>query len=274
LYVPGDQPNKLAKATERGADAVIADLEDAVGPDRKEDGVETVAAWLADADPLTRTELWVRLGLERAREDLPRLVVPALDGLVLPKAEHPDELDELDRMLTTTEHVQAHRERGVHVAPLIESARGMLQALALTQAPRVRHLGMGEADLVADLGLEPSVDEHELAHARSTVVSASAAGELPGPTAATSTDFRDTDGLRASTERLRRFGFRARSAIHPAQVPVIAEVFTPHEADVAHARAVVDAYEGSEEGVATGPDGRMIDRAVARAARDILSRAR
>ncbi len=113
--------------------------------------------------------------------------------------------------------------------------------------------------------------------ARSSLVVASAAADLDPPTAPVSTDFRDLESLRDDTVALRRLGFGARSAIHPAQLDVINEVFTPTTAELERARELVALFEESlahGDGVCTGPDGRMVDEAVVRSARRTLARSR
>lgn len=159
------------------------------------------------------------------------------------------------------------------VSPLVESAAGLLAAAQLATAPRVTHVQLGEADLTADLGLDPDDDGTELLFARSTVVTASAAAGIQPPLGPVSTDFRDLTAFRAGTERLRRLGFAGRACIHPSQVPVVDEVFRPSRAAVDAARDVVERLAGAGNGVALDSGGRMIDEAVARQARRVLSAA-
>lgn len=121
--------------------------------------------------------------------------------------------------------------------------------------------------------MRPSDSREELAPLRLQVVLASAAAGIGAPVGPTSTDFRDLLALRASTEALLRAGFRARTAIHPAQIPVINEVFSPSPEEVAQARRLVEAFEQSPAGAMTDADGRMADVAVVRSARELLSRA-
>jgi len=161
--------------------------------------------------------------------------------------------------------------------PLVESAEALLQLAELARHPHVLRLAVGEADLAADLRLRPSPGEPELLPIRLQVVVASAAAGLEAPIGAVATDFRDLDALRASTRGLADLGFRARSAIHPAQVAVInggADAARERGGAGAPARRAVQDVRRRREGATTGEDGRMVDAAVIRSARETLAHAR
>jgi citrate lyase subunit beta / citryl-CoA lyase len=155
---------------------------------------------------------------------------------------------------------------------LIESALGLELALEIARShERVAGISLGEADLAADLGVR---DEAGLLYARSRIVSASRAAGLPGPVQSVYTRVNDLDGLRRSTEEGKNMGFVGRSAIHPSQVPIINEVFTPTEDEVAEAQELLDRLEGEAEsgtGAFVLEDGRFVDRAVVESARRTLT---
>lgn len=268
LYVPGDAPDKLGKALGRGADALIVDLEDAVPPAGKDAARAAVRAWLDAAEP-GPVEIWVRVNPGELREADIRAVAasPRLTGLVLAKVETAGELDVVDALLT---EIGADR---LPVVPLLESAAAVLRAPRIAAAPRVARLQVGEADLRADTGITPGDDERELLWVRSQVVLASAAAGIDPPVAPVSTDFRDLDALRASTLGLARLGYVGRACIHPAQIAVVNEVFTPADDEVAWARDLVTRFEAAGTGVLLDSSGRMVDEAVVRQARRILGRA-
>ncbi|WP_106398851.1 HpcH/HpaI aldolase/citrate lyase family protein [Actinocorallia populi] len=274
LYVPGDAADKLAKALTRGADELIVDLEDAVPPSGKEAARATVASWLGGLAGPTAPRLWLRINPgEQGREDLRAVAAPGLAGVCVAKAEDPADLAALDALLTRLE-----AERGITVPlrliPLLESGEALFRARELARAPRVVRLQLGEADLAADLGVTPSPDGRELLWARSQTVAASAAAKIEPPIAPVSTDFRDPDALRESTRALRRLGFWGRACIHPAQIPVVHEVFTPTEEETARAEDVLARYEealAAGSGVCLDARGRLIDEAVVRSARRLLS---
>jgi citrate lyase subunit beta/citryl-CoA lyase len=279
LYVPGDQTGKLQHALGSGADAIIADLEDAVAPSAKANARRTVADWLATQLDSDHPELWVRVNTagRLLADDVQAAVGPAVTGICLPKTHTPEQLRSLGELLGATERQAGLAEGAIKVVPLLESAAGILSARAIAQEPRVWQLGLGELDLCAEVGIQPSADERELLSIRVQVVLASAAAGLARPIGPVSTDFRDLVALRGSTEALRRVGFGSRWAIHPAQVPVINETFTPTPEQLEAARRLVERYEGALDqgiGVCVDEDGQMVDEAVVRAARRTLARAR
>ncbi len=261
LYVPGDRPDRFAKAAASGADAIILDLEDGVAASAKDTAREAVAEWLAAEGNDCPAEVWVRINSgERAEGDLAAV---GRTRVLVPKAE----VTALTRATATASAVGA----------LIETANGWLDCRAIAAVAGVERLSIGEADLTAELGIDPSADEHELWPLRMTVVAASAAAGIAAPTGPVSTAVRDLDGLRASTELLRRAGFAARACIHPDQVPIVNEVFTPTEEELARASALVARYDESlaaGSGVCIDESGRMIDEAVVRPARRLLARRR
>jgi citrate lyase subunit beta / citryl-CoA lyase len=279
LYVPGDQADKLQHALGSGADAIIADLEDAVAPSAKANARRTVADWLATQLDGDHPELWVRVNASARllADDLHAAVGPAVTGICLPKTHAPQQLRSLGELLGAAEREADLVEGSIRVVPLLESAAGILSARAIAQEPRVWQLGLGELDLCAEIGIQPSADERELLPIRVQVVLASAAAGLEPPVGPVSTDFRDLEALRQSTDALRRVGFGSRWAIHPAQVAVINQVFMPTPEQLKAARRLVERYDGALDqgvGVCADEDGRMVDEAVVRAARRTLTRAR
>lgn len=281
LYVPGDKPDVLAKALGRGADALIVDLEDAVAPDAKDQAREVVRRFLADLPAAGdgAVELWVRVnGDGLAGRDIEAVASPALTGFCLAKTESPDDVDAAAEACGRAEDALGLAPGVFALAPLLESAAAVLDARAIASAsPRVVRLQVGEADLRADIGVTLGPDERELLHVRSSIVLASAAAGIEPPVGPVSTNFRDLDALRESTQALARLGYRGRACIHPAQAAVVNEVFTPSEDELNAARSLVDRYDAAlaaGEGVFTDEQGRMVDLAVIRQARRTLALAR
>ena len=260
LYVPGDRPERFAKALASGADAVILDLEDAVALPAKDDARAAVVAHIQG--PVGSVEQWVRINTaERGLADLDAVAgLPGLTGIFVPKATRGD----LDRLASIAD---------VPRCALIETAAALLELSTIAAADSLISLAMGEVDLAADLGLEPSPDERELRSLRMDVVVASAAAGRQAPIGPVSTDIKDLYGLGQSTESLRRSGFGSRQAIHPAQVPVINLAFTPTAKAVDSAEALL-AQAQSADGVWVDDAGRMVDEAVLRSARRTLARRR
>lgn len=290
LYVPGDRPDLMSKAVAGPAHAVILDLEDGVAPAAADVARRHVEEFLSAHDASTGPTLAVRLLPERLDQDIRLAVAGGVKLLYLPKAElgSIDQcaavLDEIDRRgAGDGSGGEAGGEAGaqglgtpgsaIGLVGLVETAQGLLDVEAVARHHRVIGLALGESDLFAELGVAHDLEESERTSLRLRLVVASAAAGLRGPTAPASIDYRDLDRFRASCEGLRRLGFSARSAVHPAQVPVINEVFAPTPAEVERARALVAAFDAAVArgtGVIVGEDGRMIDAAVVRSARRLL----
>lgn len=256
LYVPGDRPDRMDKALAGPADAVVLDLEDAVGAAAKDEARRNVLDVLASGraahvrinDPATPA----------GEADLKELAAApgALAGVRVPKSEDPGGLRRVaDRL-------------GVPVHPLIESALGVENALALATAhPLVAGISLGEADLRADL----RAGRRALAWPRSRIVVAARAAGLPSPAQSVWTAVRDLDGLRADTEAGREDGFFGRSVIHPAQVPVVHEVCAPDPAETEWARELLGRFTGAAgEAAWIDSSGRFVDRAIVERARWLL----
>jgi citrate lyase subunit beta / citryl-CoA lyase len=265
LYVPGDDGPKIEKALAGEADAVVLDLEDAVAPNRKEEARAMVASVLGS---VPEKPVFVRVnavGTELAAADMDAIVGGHLRGLRLPKVESVEGV----RLAAET---LAGLQSGATIQCLIESALGLERAFEIaTSHDRVSGIGLGEADLAADLGV---TDEAGLLYARSRIVGAARAAGLPHPVQSVYTKVGDLEGLRRSTEAGKRLGFVGRSTIHPAQIPVVNEVFTPEANEVAGARELLDRLEdetASGTGAFVLDDGRFVDRAVVESARLTLA---
>lgn len=263
LYVPGDQPARLERAATRGADELIVDLEDAVADEAKADALQVVLAWLAAAP--AGPPVWVRVNPgERREEEVVRLATrPRLAGLCLAKTETAADVERVDRLL-------AAAGRDIAVAPLVETARGVVNLHAIAAAPRVRLLHLGELDLALDLGLTPDEAGSQLLPVRSQVVVASRAAGLAAPPAPVSPVIDDDEAYERSTRRLADLGFVGRACIHPRQVAVANQVFGADPRAAAWAREVLDAARRAGRGAFRGPDGTMVDEAVLQRARRLL----
>jgi citrate lyase subunit beta/citryl-CoA lyase len=271
LFVPGDRPDMLAKVGGRGADAIIADLEDAVAPSRKGAAREMVAAWLTGLDD-PGFEAWVRINPDHVEADVTAVFGPSLTGLMVPKLLGVEQLETVTRLL---DGLEPGGSSGIRLLPIVETAVGLLAARDLASATRVHQLMIGEFDLAADLGIDVS-DVSALIPLRMQVVVASAAAGIEAPVGPVAADYRDLDHLRETTRHLVRLGFGSRPAIHPAQVPIINEAFTPDPAEVERARKLVAQYDAAlrqGRGAVGDDEGRMVDEAVVKVAQRVLERA-
>jgi citrate lyase subunit beta / citryl-CoA lyase len=277
LFTPGDRLDMLEKAGRSGTDAVIVDLEDAVSIDAKPAARENLIRL-----PESPVPYYVRTnGADTPFfwEDVAAVGESDVVGLILPKAESPGVIHEIDGALTVSE-LRVERERGaIGVIPLIESAIGVRltyeMAVASDRVECVMFGGGEQGDLVADLGVEWTPEGTGLMQARSQVLLASRAAGVPFPMEAVFMDFRNNEALRIESEIARTLGYVGKVAIHPGQVAVINEVFTPSPDVVEYQREVLAAFEEAEaQGKASiAVDGKMVDYAVARVARTIIARA-
>jgi citrate lyase subunit beta / citryl-CoA lyase len=283
LFVPGDSPKKLAKALESGADALILDLEDSVAPDRKPVARATALAFLTEVGAAAaRPRLLVRVnGLDTGLidADLDAVVAGRPDAILLPKAEGGPSVIHLDAKLAAREAIAGLPDGAIQIMAIAtETAAALFAAGTYAGASRrLAALTWGAEDLSADLGAETNRDDEgrftgPFRLARSLCVAAAAAAKV----AALDTvfvDFRNAQGLRREAEEARRDGFTGKLAIHPGQVAVINEVFTPSAAEIAKAKALVAAFAAAPGVGVVGIDGLMYDRPHLERAKRILVRA-
>ncbi|MGD2101132.1 MAG: aldolase/citrate lyase family protein [Acidimicrobiia bacterium] len=267
LFVPGDRAEMLDRASTRGADGLIVDLEDSVAPSRKSVARARVAAWLERShDP--PGEVWVRVsGLETLDQDLREIGPFILEGLVLPK-------------VTSTRDVEIVRARLHEISPtarvvvLIETASALREVDRIAEIPSVSRLMLGDIDLGAELSLPPNSSAWDPIRVALTV--ASAAAGIEGPVAGVDPDFSEMSSFEAETRHWASLGYTGRAAIHPAQVAPINQVFTPTPQAVKAAEAALAAHEeklARGRGSHADDEGRMVDEATLRRSRSLIRRA-
>lgn len=260
LYVPGDRPDRFAKA-EAASPGVILDLEDAVATEHKAAARASVAAHIAASE--YPDKLWVRVGRATLQADIDALHDSSgYAGIMLADA------------VPETLALLAEQLPDVTVIALIESAAALDALAEMAAMPNILTFGVGEVDLLADLRVRrTSGTAHVVDMLRFRMVQAAAAAGLAAPVAPTSLEIRDTANLKSTTEHLRDLGFGSRTAIHPDQCRIVADVFTPTSEQIERAQALVSAFERAAGAVAVDDDGRFIDAAVLREARATLARA-
>ena len=276
LFVPGDSEHKQAKGLATDADALILDLEDSVAAGRLPTARAMVYEFLHAQRERARQRLWVRvnaLSSGRLFEDLAAVLPGAPAGIVLPKV---DFYDDIERVARALEALEARQGMPVGSTPLLviatETPAGLLalpgypQAAAAhgASARRLAGLTWGMEDLSASLGARVRFDDAGVLRptfqlARTSCLLAAAAIGVPAIDGVY-VDFRNHDGLREEAAQARADGFSGKLAIHPDQIPVINEVFTPTEAEVQWAHRVVRAFQGAAGAGVTQLDGQMIDR--------------
>jgi citrate lyase subunit beta/citryl-CoA lyase len=282
LFVPADGGSKLDKAMASGADAVILDLEDSIAPERKVHARMVALEFLRAVQSKTpRPRLLVRVnGLDTGMTDADlEAVVPGKpDAILFPKAEGGATVTHLDAKLAVREAIAGLPDGTIKIlAQTVESAAGLFSTGTFRNSS-ARLIGMtwGPEDLSAELGAEANreadgtlTEPYRLA--RSFCLFGAAAAKVPA-IETIHVDFRNAEVLRRDTELARRDGFTGRLAIHPAQVPVINEVFTPSAEQVAKAMAVVAAFAAQPGAGTVGIDGKMFDRPHLLQAQALLAR--
>ncbi|MGH3314166.1 MAG: HpcH/HpaI aldolase/citrate lyase family protein [Streptomyces sp.] len=274
LFVPGDRPDRIAKALATDADSVAVDFEDAVA------GTEKDAARTRTADVLTALPdqpdspaVYVRINAPSTAEieaDLAAvssmLAGTRLAGLIVPKTESVAQLGRLDETLTDAERTAGVEPGRLSLVPIVETARAVLESGAIaTAGPRVRTLLFGTLDLAAELGVQPTVEGRELLHARSQVVLAARAAGLTGPLDGPYPALEDEDGLIRSSRAARELGFTGRVVVHPRQVGPVRRAFAPTAGELERAREVLAAHHAAQDrgvGALQLPDGTFVDRPV------------
>ena len=261
LFVPANDERKWARALDSGVNAVILDLEDAVAPAEKGAARASVLPALRHR-PSPSPLVLVRvngLGTPWADEDLAAAEESRADGIVVPKSDEAA--------------LAALRPDGPPAVAIIETAAGLRSVHEVAGHPRVRALLLGGADLAAELNLEYRPDGQEILFARSQLVVASAAAGLRPPVDVVHLDIRAEESLRAEALLARSLGMGAKACIHPGQVPIVNDVFSPNEQDVESAHEVVTAFAAAvaDGNGVTVVNGKMIDTPLVRKAERILS---
>jgi len=283
LFVPADSDKKLAKALTSGADAILVDLEDSIAPEGKEGARISAAAFLkAHVNTPNRPRLFVRINAmttSLADEDIAAVVASRPDGIVLPKAEGESSVVRLDKRLTAQEAKHGIDKGHIKIVAIAtETAASLFRAGTYrSSSDRLTGLTWGAEDLSAELGAEANRDKDgnfldPYRFARVLCLAGAASAQVQAIDTVY-VDFRNMAGLRRETEEARRDGFTGKMAIHPDQVAIINEVFTPTKEAIAKAQAIVDAFAASGAGV-VGIDGVMYDRPHLARANALLERAK
>jgi citrate lyase subunit beta / citryl-CoA lyase len=277
LFAPGNRPRMVQKVMSFGADATILDLEDAVPIAEKAATRGAVKAALLDYPQDRSCKTYVRvnsLDTGLTADDVRGVVCPALDGIILPKVEAAEELCEGDALVGQVERELGLAQGHLDLIPIIETAKGFLNAQAIASAgTRARRLAFGAGDFTFDLGVNWFGDCPAIMLPRMLLPIISRAAGLDPPFDTVYQNIHDLEGLRRETETGKALGFQGKMCIYPAQVSVVNEVFSPTEAEIAYAHKVIEAFRVAEaQGHASCTvDGKMIDYPLAERAKRVLA---
>ena len=259
IFAPGLQPEMFPKALKAGADIVCIDLEDAIAPQHKDISRDRTLALFAEEQVDDGVERMVRINCTRTPEgmaDLQAIVAgphrpPAI---MLPKVKSPNEIRALDELFD--EH-----DVDIRLHAIIETNHGLEAAYEIAQASqRLDAIFFGGVDMAAELRAQN--DWQNLLYARSRAVHAAAGAEVD-VIDVPYLDLEDLDGMRGEAEAARDLGFSGKGSIHPKQIPILNEVFSPSADEVAHAKKIVDAFAKAETGLVV-VDGKLIEKPVLR----------
>ena len=284
LFVPGNRSRMLAKAPTLDADAFIIDLEDSVPAAEKVATRPLVRQAVDDFIAAGRMQVYVRVNPLDSKtafsrgvglQDLAAVICANLAGIILPKTETAAEVIAVDRHIADLEMAQGIPVGQIEVCPILETAKGILNAREIAEARprRVPRLSIGPADLTNDLGIEWTRDEAELQVARSLVVLASRAAGIEPPIDGIYADVSDREGLLHSALRARQLGFQGKQCIHPDQIGPLNKAFAPTPRQIDYAGRSVAAFD---EAVQSGKasllfEGKMLDYPVIERQRQLLA---
>jgi citrate lyase subunit beta / citryl-CoA lyase len=274
LFVPASSEKLMEKAVKSHSDCAIFDLEDAVALSEKENARERAKNYLinhpADKDVYIRindmtTPYW--------RDDVIAAIDAGASGVVVPKSESGIHLKTICQVIQDRLESRGEADRKFDVMPLIETAKGVHFAYDIANAHHyIPRLVFGYIDYSLDLGCELTEDGEELIYARSQIVNASRAAGIGNPVDAVYPDLNNPDGLNNDAVRARKIGFKAKLAIHPKQLDIIHEVFTPKQEELEKAREIVEAFEAAEKsGTASiAVQNQLVDYPVYKKAKSLL----
>ncbi len=277
LFVPGNRPNMLEKAMGTSPDAFIPDMEDSVPAEEKENARNVTASFLpklAEVGPLVIPRI-NSLDTGLLQDDLAAVVGPHIFGISVGKIQSSKDIDQISNIIEGLEKKAGLEVGTIKLVPWIETAMAIVNAYEICAAsPRIVGVAFGAEDFTNDMAIERTEGESEIDYPRRVMCVASRAADV----LALDTpyfSFRDADGLRKNSLDAKGYGFRGKFAIHPAQVEIINESFSPSLDEIENARRVIAAFEEAERSGrgSTSLDGKVIDVPVVKRARQLLESA-
>ncbi len=277
LYMPGDNWKMITKSITLGVDSICMDMEDGTAINKKAEARATIAKALQELD-FGASEKLARInsvGSGWEQEDIEAVIPHHPDGIVIPKVESFEQVEWASRIIEDAELKNGWKVNSIRILIGVETAKGILNLKEIAAHPRLDAVIFGGEDFAASIGATRTKDAVELLYARQAVIVACAAYDLQ-PLDIVTIDYKDLEALKAEAEFGARLGFSGKQIIHPNQVQVVQEAFTPSAEAIAYARRIVETFEASQkEGKgAYSLDGKMIDMPLLRNAEKVLSRAK
>jgi citrate lyase subunit beta/citryl-CoA lyase len=278
LFVPGNRPDRIEKAFNTEADAIIIDLEDAVPLSEKENTrtkVKEKVTQFNDRMILVRVNA---LGSPFIKGDLNETIIEGVNGIILPKVEKTDDIHDINKLLLEVEKKRSLPEGSIHLFPLIESAAAVQHVYDIvstkTKPERIYTVAFGAADYTLDMGIEMTMEGNELYYARSKIaIACKAAGIAPPVDTPFMIDLKNTEALVIDAKRAKELGFQGKLVIHPKQIDPCNRLFSPTPEEIAKAEKIVQAFEEAEAAgmAAIQMEGKFIDYPVVKRSKDILA---
>ena len=278
LYMPGDDRRKIEKSTSLGVDCICMDMEDGTAVSKKAEARAVISQAMKELD-FGNSERCIRInsiGSGFEKDDLASALAARPDTIVVPKIETAEQVKWVSEQIESYELSNKLNLGSIRLLIGLETAKGILNLKEIAEADkRLEAIIFGAEDYAASVGAIRTKEATEVLYARSAVVAACAANDLQAIDMVY-IDFKDIDGLRVEAEQGAGFGFSGKQIIHPNQVQVTQEAFTPSDDAIAYAKRVVESFESSQkEGKgAYALDGKMIDMPLLKNAQKVLDRAK
>lgn len=277
LYMPGDNWKMITKSITLGVDSICMDMEDGTAINKKAEARATIAKALQELD-FGESEKLARInsvGSGWEKDDIEAVLPHHPDGIVIPKVESFEQVEWASRIIEDAELKNGWKVNSIRILIGVETAKGILNLKEIVAHPRLDAVIFGGEDFAASIGATRTKDAVELLYARQAVIVACAAYDLQ-PIDIVTIDYKDLEALKVESEFGARLGFSGKQIIHPNQVAVTQEAFTPSADAIAYARRIVETFEASQkEGKgAYSLDGKMIDMPLLKNAQKVLARAK
>lgn len=277
LYMPGDNWKMITKSITLGVDSICMDMEDGTAINKKAEARATIAKALQELD-FGASEKLARInsiGSGREKEDIEAVLPYHPDGIVIPKVESFEQVEWAGKIIEDAELKNGWQVNSIRILIGVETAKGILNLKEIAAHPRLDAIIFGGEDFAASIGAVRTKDAVELLYARQAVIVACAAYDLQAIDIVT-IDYKDLDALKVESEFGAKLGFSGKQIIHPNQVQVVQEAFTPSDEAIAYAKRIIETFEASQkEGKgAYSLDGKMIDMPLLKNAQKVLARAK
>jgi citrate lyase subunit beta/citryl-CoA lyase len=276
MFVPGNQYRRIDKVKDLKADIIIYDLEDAVPPSEKEKARQLVLQTIEGDFHRTNYVRVNDINTAYFEEDVTSVVTSGLNGIVIPKANRADDIQMIDRLLDSLEKQKRIEKGSIHIVPLIETALGVKNAFEIAKSSeRIKQMAFGSIDYTLDINAQLTKEGTEILFARSQLIIASRVAEIEPPIDGVYLNIKDLEGLETETRFVRELGFQGKLVVHPDQIQVVNEVFSPTQKEVTEAREIVDAFgKAIKQGLAALQlNGKMVDFPVAERAKRVVNQA-